>query len=46
MQRVCTDSGGGALLNTWGTATITNVSFTGNQAQGTAGALVLILRLN
>ncbi len=38
---VCTDSGGGALLNTWGTATINNVTFTNNQAQGTAGALLL-----
>ena len=29
------------MLDDWGTATITNVTFTGNQAAGTAGALCL-----
>ena len=36
-RSLCADSGGGVLINTWGNATIQNVTFASNQALGIDG---------
>lgn len=39
---LCTESGGAGVIDTWGTAILTNVTFSNNQALGTAGEAPLV----